>query len=397
MNRLASEGIRFNAFTTAPQCSPSRASLTTGRYPHCNGVLGLTHAHFGWDLNAGERTLPQLVRSAGYRSAHFGVEHATRSGDRIGADLFDPGRDPTTILPAAASFMASSNAAPFLLQIGLGETHRVEGSHFGNQPYDAHGVTVPPYLPNTPDTRADLADFQGCVNRADAIIGRVLEVIDRQGLADRTLVIYVSDHGVAFPRAKCTLYDPGIALSLIARLPGSVFSGGRQPIGMVSILDVAPTVIELAGLERPSNLHGRSLVPVASGFDPGWHAVFAEKTFHTYYDPMRSIRTDRWKYIRNFEAAAGIEIPMDIAGSRSYKACAGALVPKHHPPAELYDLEADPIEQANIAGQPFIAETEADLHGRLVTWMHATADPLLDGPVPSPFYRDAQISMRAAP
>ncbi len=392
LDRLAAEGVRFNAYTTAPQCSPSRASLTTGRYPHANGTLGLTHAHFAWDLKSDAKALPVLLRPAGYRSGHFGVEHAARDGHRLGNDVFDATRDPDAILRHAAGFIDDREDAPFLLQIGFSQTHRVPGHHFGNQPFDERGVTVPAYLVDGPDTRADLADFQGCVNLADGLIGRVMDLVDDRGLANETLVIYVSDHGIAFPRAKCTLYDAGIQIALLARLPGSALSGGKSPSGMVTIMDVVPTVLELAGLDLPDDIHGRSLLPVAGGAQ-GWDQIFIEKTYHSYYDPMRGLRTAHWKYIRNFEAGLGVEIPSDVAGSGAYRDLAGKLEPSHHAPVELYDLQVDPNEFENLADNPEFAHIRRDLDATLHAWMRETADPLLDGPIASPFYHRSSAEL----
>ncbi|MYD94829.1 MAG: sulfatase [Chloroflexi bacterium] len=394
LNRLAAEGARFNAYTTAPQCSPSRASLTTGRYPHCNGTMGLTHRDFRWDLNPGERTIPQILRTAGYRSGHWGVEHAARDPRRIGNDVTDETREVDAIVAGVSRFIDADPTRPFVVQVGFGETHRVGGHGFGGQPYDKKGITVPPYLVDAPDTRADLADFQGCVNRADDYIGRLVAILEERNLLDQTLVLYVGDHGIAFPRAKCTLYDPGIEISLIARLPGSPLSGGVAPRGMASTMDVVPTLIELTGAQAPPNLHGTSLLPMAAGTSPGYDEIFIEKTYHSYYDPMRGIRTNRWKYIRNFETGLGVEIPSDIAGSGAYRDVAGRLQPSHHVEVELYDLQADPTEQTNLANRPETRAIQTELGAKVIDWMRATNDPLLDGPVQSPFYRDtmSQIS-----
>ena len=208
-------------------------------------------------------------------------------------------------------------------------------------------------------------------------------------------MLYVGDHGIAFPRAKCTLYDPGIEISLIARLPGSPLSGGVAPGGMVSNLDVVPTLIELTGAEAPPDLHGDSLLPLAAGRSSGYDEIFVEKTYHSYYDPMRGIRTHRWKYIRNFETGLGVEIPSDIAGSGAYRDLAGRLDPSHHVAVELYDLHADPNEQTSLAGCPETAAIEAELGAKVIDWMRTTSDPLLDGPVPSPFYRDTMREVLA--
>ena len=389
LSRLAAEGARFNAYTTAPQCSPSRASLTTGRYPRANGTMGLTHGEHRWDLHANERTIPQILRTVGYRSGHWGVEHAARRPERIGNDFYDRPYEIAAIVPAVAAFIDADPGRPFVVQVGLSETHRVDDHGFGGETFDAKGITLPPYLMDAADTRADLADFQGCVNRADAHIGQTIRVLEDRALLDRTLVMYVSDHGIAFPRAKCTLYDPGIEISLIARLPGTALSGGIAPAGMASVMDVVPTLIALTGAEAPPNLHGSSLLPLAAGTSPGHAEVFVEKTYHSYYDPMRGIRTRDWKYIRNFEAGLGVEIPADIAGGGAYRDLAGRLQPSVHEPVELYNLQTDPDELTNLAGRPECAAVQAGLEAKVVTWMRETGDPLLDGPIASPPYRKA--------
>lgn len=389
LKRLAAEGVRFNAYTTAPQCSPSRASLTTGRYPHANGVMGLTHGEHRWDLHPNERTIPQILRTAGYRSGHWGVEHAARDPQRIGNDCYDDACDIESTVAGVSAFIEADPDQPFVVQIGLTETHRVSDHSFGGSPFGVRGITVPAYLPDAPDTRADLADFQGCVNRADANVGRLVRVLEERELLDETLVLFVSDHGIAFPRAKCTLYDPGVEISLIARLPGTPLSGGAAPPGMAGIMDIVPTLIDLTDAEAPADLHGASLLPLASGASPGHAELFVEKTYHSYYDPMRGIRTDDWKYIRNFEAGLGVEVPADVAGGGAYRDLAGRLEPSVHAPAELYDLRSDPHEWTNLAGRPEYASVESELEAKVAKWMRETGDPLLDGPVASPFYRRA--------
>ncbi|MCY4112015.1 MAG: sulfatase-like hydrolase/transferase, partial [Chloroflexi bacterium] len=314
---------------------------------------------------------------------------AARDPRRIGNDVYDESPDVASIIAGVAAFIDADPERPFVVQIGLTETHRVSDHGFGGSLFDLKGITVPAYLRDAPDTRADLADFQGCVNRADAHVGQLIGVLEERELLDGTLVLFVSDHGIAFPRAKCTLYDPGVEISLIARLPGTPLTGGAAPDGMASIMDVVPTLIELTGAEAPSYLHGASLLPLAAGASPGHAELFVEKTYHSYYDPMRGIRTDGWKYIRNFEAGLGVEVPADVAGGGAYRDLVGRLEPSVHAPAELYDLELDPNERSNLAGHAEYARIEAELEAKLAQWMHETRDPLLDGPVASPFYRRA--------
>jgi arylsulfatase A-like enzyme len=180
------------------------------------------------------------------------------------------------------------------------------------------------------------------------------------------------------PRAKCTLYDPGLEVALILRGPG--FARGTVEDGLASNLDVLPTLLDAAGLPQWPGIQGRSL------FQPR-DAIFAEKTFHSYYDPMRCIRTRRHKYVRNFEAAFAVEVPADIQRGPIFRSDPGRYSTDRPAVVELYDLDTDPLEQHNLAGSPDLAHIENELDGALWRWMRETRDPLLDGPIPSPRYR----------
>jgi arylsulfatase A-like enzyme len=186
------------------------------------------------------------------------------------------------------------------------------------------------------------------------------------------------------PRAKCTLYDPGLEVALLARWPAGGLAGGATRSDMVSNIDVLPTLLQAAGVPAPQDVQGRSLL--AGG---GRDAIFAEKTFHSYYDPMRCIRTERHKLIRNFESAFAVEVPADIQAGPIFRSNPSRYSTDRPSTVELYDLEADPLEQRSLAGTPEMEEVERDLGNRLWRWMRETGDPLLDGPVPSPRYRAA--------
>jgi arylsulfatase A-like enzyme len=279
--------------------------------------------------------------------------------------------------------------APLYLEINLEEPHRPYDQG-GVTPDDTLGVTVPPYLPDTAAAREEVAALQGAIRRADEAIGRILAALDAAGLAERTLVLFTSDHGVAMPRAKCTLYDAGIGVALIARWPASGVLGGRTVTPLLSNVDVLPTLLDAAESPAPDNLHGRTFLPLLR--DEAYaqrEAVFAEKTYHSYYDPMRAIRTERYKYIRNFETTFAVDVPGDVQLGAIYRTELQHYVGTIRSAVELYDLEADPDEQNNLAGQPQVAEFERDLDGRLWRWMEETDDPLRYGPVSSPAYRQA--------
>jgi arylsulfatase A-like enzyme len=224
----------------------------------------------------------------------------------------------------------------------------------------------------------------------DAGVGRILAALDELDIAVSTCVVFVTDHGAAMPRAKCTLYDPGIEMALMMRWPAMGIEGGRVIDELVSNVDVTPTLLDGLGLRAPTTLHGRSLWPLLSGY--GSHTpraeVFAEKTFHTYYEPMRAIRTDQHKLIVNLEVSTRVDVPTDVRASPIYPLMRREFDAVRQP-VELYDLAVDPFEQNNLATAADLASVAHDLRMRLLAWMRATDDPLLNGPVASPYYADA--------
>lgn len=392
IDALAASGTRFQrSFCTAPQCSPSRAALWTGRYPHATGVVGLTHGGFANDLNPDERHLAQVLREAGYETHLFGGQHEARNPERCGHE-FRHGHGPCrAIADEFAAFLAQRQAAgrPFFAQIGFFEPHRpFPHEDVPALPHDR--MNVPPYLPDIPVVREDLADLEASVASADRAVGRVIEAVRASPEADRTLILFTADHGIAFVRAKMTLYDPGIEVALI-------MAGAGDPAGivrdeLVSNVDVMPTLLDMVGIATPSNLHGRSFAALLRGREyTSNEFVFAEKTYHTYYDPMRAVRNDRYKLIANFENAPWQETSPDYrCNAKGYVESCLAFEPPgkghYHPPVELYDLQEDPWERRNLADDPGRREVRRQLTRVLHDWMRRTGDPLLDGPMPQGAY-----------
>jgi arylsulfatase A-like enzyme len=224
----------------------------------------------------------------------------------------------------------------------------------------------------------------------DAAAGSVLAALDKAGRAEQAIVVFTTDHGLAMPRAKCTLYDPGLEVALIVRWPGGGFDGGPARSELVSNIDVLPTLLEAAGAPLPAGLQGRSFMSLLRGdaYEPR-KSIFAEKTFHSYYDPMRCVRTERYKFIRNFETAFAVEIPGDIQQGAIFRADPFRYSTDRTDMVELYDLERDPAEIHNLAGAPGVEAVEKQLSEELWRWMRETGDPLLDGPISSPRYRQA--------
>ncbi|HOT36662.1 MAG TPA: sulfatase [Candidatus Latescibacteria bacterium] len=393
IDAFADFGVRFaKSFCTAPQCSPSRAALWTGRFPHANGVVGLTHAGFANDLNPDEVHLAQMLRAAGYDTHLFGLQHEARLPERCGHEHIHGTGTCAKVADDFITFMRSRDDAgrPFFAQIGFAEPHRP----FPHDDVDAlppDSVSVPPYMPNIPEVREDLSEMEASIASADRAFGRIVEAVRTSPAADNTILIFTTDHGIPFVHAKMTLYDPGIEVALIMSVPGAAKGIVRNE--MISNVDVMPTLLDLLGMPIPTNLHGRSFSALFSDveYTPN-DAVFAEKTYHTYYDPMRCIRTDRWKLIANFENAPWQETSPDyFNNAKSYVEVSKALnVPysvQYHVPYELFDLEADPYEQYNLADSPDHRAIRDALIVRLRNWMRDTGDPLLDGPMAQAAYR----------
>ncbi|HOF19247.1 MAG TPA: sulfatase-like hydrolase/transferase, partial [Phycisphaerae bacterium] len=276
----------------------------------------------------------------------------------------------------------------FFLSVGFTETHRLasaKGAFALTGPCgDGRYVRPPAPLPDTRQTRDDMADFIESAREYDRGVGMVLDALDQAGLAENTLVINTTDHGVPFPALKCHLTDHGIGVMCILRGPGG-FSGGKVCDAMVSQIDLFPTLCELAGLEEPDWLEGRSLAPLARGeIEQVRQAVFSEVTYHAAYEPQRCVRTQRWKYIRRYgDRVKPVLSNMDEGLSKSYLREHG-LADRTIAQEQLYDLCFDPNEVNNLAGDPARASVLEEMRNRLAQWMEATSDPLLQGPVPAP-------------
>ena len=262
IQRLADQGLLFRqAFCAAPTCSGSRACLLTGQWAHVNGMTGL--AHRGWKLRDYGRHIVHPLREVGYWSALVGEQHISAHPDVLGYDhVVEIGTTRVhSIAPAALQLLRSRLPRPFFLSIGFFETHRefFEPSSVRDALYGA----PPTQLPDTADTRADMAAFKASARSLDQGVGAVLHGLDEAGLADDTLVVLTTDHGLPFPGAKGTLTDRGLGVMLIIRGPGG-FYGGHVTDALTSHVDIYPTLLEFAGRDRcRRDTHGRSLLPLA--------------------------------------------------------------------------------------------------------------------------------------
>jgi N-sulfoglucosamine sulfohydrolase len=393
LDSLAARGVRFDkGFATAPQCSPSRASLATGLYPHNNGVMGLAHAGFDWELAQSAPHTAALLGVHGFETHLFGGQHVTLHPDRLGFGHMHPtghehGNMTGGIIAAAVEELLQSDLRDrrLYLEINFEDTHRP----YPSVNLDAsQEVEIPAYLPAGPEAVAEMTALQAAIGAMDAAAGRVLAALEKAGRAATALVVFTTDHGLAMPRAKCTLYDPGLEVALIVRWPeGAIGSGSVRP-ELISNIDVLPTLLDAVGAAVPAGIQGRSFLPMLRGgaYEPR-EVIFAEKTFHSYYDPMRCVRTGRHKYIRNFESAFAVEVPGDVQQGPIFRANASRYSTDRPNVVELYDLEADPLEEHNLSGSLGVTAIEVDLSAELWRWMRETEDPLLQGPAASPRYR----------
>ena len=407
LDRLAREGAGFEeAYITQAVCSPSRASIFTGLYPHQNGQLGLATHRF--TMHQPFPTLPSVLKDAGYRTGLVGKLHVLpESAFPFDLRWKDPEqlsfqhRDVKATAEVAGRFM-SGGTEPFFLMVNYADAHlpwlRQE---FGipERPFEADEVRVPPGVGvDTPRLRALAADYYNCLSRLDTGFGMLMEELERSGRADDTLVIYLADHGPQFSRGKCAAYELAVKVPFIVRWPGA------EPQGMVSerlvsSIDIMPTILDAAGVDSPEGLPGRSLRPLVEGVSTDWRPhLFCEwNTSHPFplpglLYPQRTVRNDRYKLIltlladqdspveRYYTQQALVETgatqsEIDGASEAVRRAYAAWRRPQ---PVELYDLQADPHEFNDLSGNPDHDGVKQELLSALGQWRQDTGDPLTD-------------------
>lgn len=393
LDRLAREGLRFDrAFLTTSSCSPSRASILTGRYPHATGAPEL---HM--PLPAAQRLLTTPLREAGYFTGAAGKWHLG-AAVKSQLDVVREGGGPGGSEGWLPLLRERPRDRPFFLWLAATDPHRPYPEAGAPRVHGPEDAVVPPFLPDTPEVRADLARCYDEIARFDGAVGAALAELERQGAARDTLVLVLSDNGRPFPRCKTTLTDDGIRAPLLARWPGHARPGGTRAPGharrapgtcgaLVSAVDLAPTLLELAGAPRPESFQGRSFAALLT--DPagqGREYAFAEHHWHDYRAYERAVRDRRYTYLRNFQPQLPATPPADAVNSPTFAAMrrlrdAGALTPAQRsvftaprPAEELYDLEQDPHSLKNLATDSAHADTLRRLRGVLDRWREETGD-----------------------
>ena len=427
LERLAREGMRFDqAFLTISSCSPSRASILTGRYPHATGAEELH-----WPVPADQITFVEKLKENGYWTAAAGKWHL---GDAV-RDRFDEIReaDPSGFqLPAGKAGAsgkfeetqegeARSGCAdwapllkdrprdkPFFLWLASLDPHRDYQPNAIEKPHDPEDVRLAPYHPDTASVRKDYALYYDEISRLDKYVGKVLAELEAQKVVDNTLVLFLSDNGRPFPRDKTTLYDSGIRTPWIVRWPAKIKAGsvcGR----LVSSIDIAPTFLGLAGIsDLGETFAGRNFAPLLE--DPKWairEFIFAEKNWHDYEDHARAVRNERYKYIRNDCEDLPLTPPADAVRSLTCLSMkqlrdAGGLLPHQRavfqetrPREELYDVIADPHELKNLADDPGHASVLRSMQQALKEWERRTGDRVPDLRTADEFDRETGLPTAA--
>ena len=382
VDRLAREGMRFdNAFLTISSCSPSRASILTGRYPHSTGAEDL---HM--PLPADQRTIARRLREENYYNISVGKWHLGPAEQRHWDVVVDcPGRE--TASEAIKALSGRPADRPFFFWVASKDPHRPFDEDAIPNPHDPADVVVPPYLPDHPLIRRDLALYYDEVTRFDAHVGEILAELGRQGVLDSTLIAYVSDNGMPFPRAKTTLYDSGIRTPMIVRFPGTVPAGTVQK-GLFSVVDLAPTLLDLAGYSLDSAQGTSAAEMFRNPEAPGREAIYAEANWHDFEKFTRAVRTERYLLVRNYYWERPLWNSVDSINSITWSGYlqmqrAGRLTEAQEfifreprPYEELYDLQVDPLSLRNVAGEEAHRSALNSLRTLLDNWRVETGDTM---------------------
>ena len=433
MDRLAAEGTMFTrAFCTTASCSASRSVVLTGLHNHANGHYGHLHSYHKFSSYPWVQTLPVLLAKKGYRTARIGKHHnGPEEVYHFETKLPGNSRSPVEMADNCEAFINADDAKPFFLYFATSDPHRGGGfaeelphrpDRFGNLPdkgaypgikeefYSAEEVTVPPFLPDTPTCRAELAQYYQSVARIDQGLGRLVKILKDAGKYEDTLILFTSDHGMAFPGGKTTVYEGGLRVPLIVRNPYATKTGVVSD-SMISFIDLTPTLLDFAGgLDRktrstqlasrtrgrgrnakqvPYRFHGRSFLPVLEQERAeGWDVIHASHTFHEIqmYYPMRVVRDREWKLIWNIAHPLPYPFASDLWKAPTFQAqykqgldapygqkTVGEYIQR--PEFELFHISEDPNEKYNLADSGRHREVLERYKARLKAFQEATDDP----------------------
>ena len=393
IDQLAKNGIIFNnAYLTASSCSPSRVSILTGRYPHNTGAAELHSA-----VPANQLAFPKILKENGYYTAQAGKWHFGESGaqpkglflnafDRVGgsqADAGGPGGENRWV----EYLKQRPKNKPFFMWFAAHDAHREWDDEDKPVKYHNADIRVPSNLVDTRATRMDLASYYEEVSRFDHYIGKVMDELKAQGVLDNTLIIVMADNGRPFPRNKTRMYDEGIKTPFVVHMPGRNLQKGRTSSSMLSVIDIAPTVLDLAGIKSPPNFQGKSFKKIIEQPNVKFrNYAFAEHNWHSFKAYERMVRNDHLVYIENglpelnnmgatdiMGGAAGMDLKKEFLDGRA-STLQSAIFITPQPRYELYDYKKDPDQLNNLYGRKEFQAEQEKLASILKIWKRDTGD-----------------------
>lgn len=385
VDKLAANGMRLtNAYLTTSQCSPTRCSIITGRYPHNTGAPELHTA-----LPKGQVMFPAILKKAGYYTAAAGKWHMGNYAKSAFDKIVDsaPGGEERWV----QCLQQRPKDKSFFMWFASHDAHRGWSRDKNAEPHTPEDAAIPPYLIDTPAVRKDMAKYYDEVQRLDRYTGSVVSELNKQGILEETCIIFMADNGRPFPRCKTRLYDSGIKTPFVIHWPEGIQHQAEVCDSLISVIDIAPTILELAGLKPPNTFQGVSMAPILA--DPKTFIrkyVFAEHNWHGQIAHERMMRHKDYVYIRNahpqLPQICGLDAQCPQKELRKL-AKEGKLTPAQmdpllepRPTEELFNVSADPHQIQNIAGDPRHRKVLVDLRKLMDEWQSRTGDtvPSLD-------------------
>lgn len=401
IDHLAREGIRFRqAFATTASCGPSRAVIYSGLLTHRTGQYAHPHAEHNQEIRPDVTTIFERLKQNGYRTGLIGKDHI-RPVEKYPLDFKPRGssRDVVWMASQADQFFSNSQQ-PFFLLVSFSDPHPtsragvgwgIKKQIAGYTPidYDPATIQVPGFLPDTSEVRESLAGYYQQISRMDHGVGLTLKALQQNGQSDKTLVIFISDHGTSEPGAMGTHYEPGVRVPFIVRSPKG--PSGTVHEALVAFTDLTPTILDWTNTRyRPQEFHGRSLLPILDESNPkGWETALLSHVSHDVfaYYPMRTLRKQRYKLIWNVTWQAEYPLPIDTFERRLWSGIRqrqeSMLGPRpvkqflNRPQLELYDLETDPWEVKNLVDDSAHQSLKQEMVAELIARLEKQGDPWL--------------------
>lgn len=401
LDRFAAQGMLFNrGHVNVAICAPCRAVIATGLLSHNSGAMGFIPA------KPGTPDIVTAFQSAGYLAGILGkVKHSTPVSSMKWDYAFDQkelgnGRNPQIYYERCVTFFkrCKEEKRPFYFMVNSHDPHRpycnpdklTKGAAMPSRTYEPDEVEVPGFLPDLPGVRAELAHYQNSTRRLDDTFGKVMQALEESGQADNTIVVFISDNGIAVPFAKCNTWFHSSRTPFLVRWPGQIKAGTRNDTHFVSAVDLKPTFLGITGVKAPKRLDGRSFAPLLrGGSQSGREYMFTQIDSKAGNDgvPMRCVQDAKFGYIYN-PFSDGKHVYRNNNEGKSFAAMAEAA--KTSPdiaaridlfrmrvPEEFYDLKNDPNCLNNLIGHTDYRKQIRDYRQRLETWMKQTGDPML--------------------